>query len=78
MSKCTILGDNTTRDCSEACNSTRLRLVQLQDSEPVTHDIITQIAHLAMLLIIHIASYCNIQQQLENIPSDAKAQCQSV
>ena len=52
--------------------------MQLQDSEPVTHDIITQIAHLAMLLIIHITSYCNIQQQLENIPSDAKAQRQSV
>ena len=40
MSKCTILGDNTTRDCSEACNSTQLRLVQLQVSEPVTSGII--------------------------------------
>ena len=52
MSMCTILGDNTTRDCSEACNSTRLRLVQLQASEPVICGIVTQIAHLAMLLII--------------------------
>ena len=52
MSKRTILGDNTTRDCSEACSSTRLRLVQLQASEQVTCGIITQIAHLAMLLIM--------------------------
>ena len=54
MSKRTILGDNTTRDCSEACNSTQLHLVQLQASEPVTRGIITQIAHLAMLLIVVI------------------------
>ena len=53
MSKCAILGDNTTFDCSEACNSTRLCLMQLQASEPVTRGIITQIAHLAMLLIIY-------------------------
>ena len=46
-----FLGDNTTHDCSEACNSTRLRLIQLQTSEPVTCGIITQIAYLAMLLI---------------------------
>ena len=52
MSKRTILGDNTTRDCSEACNSTRLHIVQLQASEPVTQrGIITQIAHFAMLTI---------------------------
>ena len=54
MSKRAILGDNTTRDCSEACSSTRLRLVQLQASAPVTPGIITQIAHLSMLLIILI------------------------
>ena len=54
MSKCTILSDNTTRDCSEACNSTWLRFVQLQASEQsrVVY-IITQIAHLAMLLTIY-------------------------
>ena len=55
MCKCEILGDNTTYDCSEACNSTRHRLVQLQASEPVTRGIITQIAHLDMLLIVQIA-----------------------
>ena len=55
MSKSTILGNNTTCDRSEACNSTRLHLVQLQASEPVTRGIITQIAHLAMLLIILIS-----------------------
>ena len=52
MSKHTIVGDNTTRDCSEAYYSTRLRLVQLQASEPVTRGITIQIACLAMLLII--------------------------
>ena len=49
MYKCAILGDNTTRDCSEACNITRLHPVQLQASELVTHGIITQIAYLAKL-----------------------------
>ena len=55
MSKCTILGDNTTCDCSEACSSTWLHLVQLQASERVTHDhgIISQIMHLDMLLILY-------------------------
>ena len=57
------LGDNATRDCSEACNSTRLCLVQLQASEPVTRGNITQIAHLAMLLIIQmfVRTYVCIQ-----------------
>ena len=36
----------------EACNSTRHCLVQLQASEPVTLGIITQIAHLVMLLML--------------------------
>lgn len=45
MSKHAILGDNTTPDCSEACNSTWLHLVHLQASEPATHGY--QIAHLA-------------------------------
>ena len=47
-----FLGDNTTHNGFEACNSTQLRLVQLQASEPVTRGIITQTAHLAMLLIM--------------------------
>ena len=34
MANCAILGDNTTRD-RQTCNSTWLRLVQLQVSEPV-------------------------------------------
>ena len=33
---------------SQACNSTRLHLMQLQATEPVTRGYITQIAHLAM------------------------------
>ena len=58
MSKCTILGDNTTCDCSEACNSTRPRLMQLQASEPVIHGIITQIAHLTICYLLYIIITC--------------------
>lgn len=48
----TLLGDNTTRDYSEVCNSTYFCLVQLQVSEPITCDSVIQAAHLAVLLII--------------------------
>ena len=58
MSNCAILGNNTTRDCSEACNSTRLRLMQLQTSDSVARDIIIQIAQLAMHAINYTTCSC--------------------
>ena len=57
MSKHTIIGDNTTHDCSVACSSTQLRLVQLQVSEQVTRGIITQIAHALSHADLHVVVY---------------------